>query len=61
MIFVHVGDNEPFERALRRFKKKYEKAGVLRDVRKKSYYMKPSDAKRIAAQKSAKARKRGYR
>ena len=58
MIIVNVNSGEPFERALKRFKKKFEKAGVLRDVKRKAYYMKPSEAKRIAAQKAAKARHR---
>ena len=49
MVSVKVGDNEPFERALRRFKKKYEKAGILKDVKSRTYYLKPSDAKRLAA------------
>ncbi len=61
MIIVNVNDGEPFERALKRFKKKFEKAGVLRDVKRKAYYMKPSEAKRIAAQKAAKARHRMMR
>ena len=33
MIYVTVKNDEPFERALRRFKKKYEKAGILKDVK----------------------------
>ena len=42
MIEVNVRDNEPLERALRRFKKKWERAGVLRDMRRKSFFVKPS-------------------
>ena len=56
MVSVKVGENEPFERALKRFKKKYEKAGILKDVRSRSYYLKPSDAKRIAARSKPKRR-----
>ena len=56
MVSVKVGENEPFERALRRFKKKYEKAGILKDVKSRSYYLKPSDAKRIAARSKPKRR-----
>ena len=51
MVSVKVGDNEPFERALRRFKKKWEKAGVLREVRSRSFYLKPSEQKKIARAK----------
>ncbi|MBC8174083.1 MAG: 30S ribosomal protein S21 [Candidatus Marinimicrobia bacterium] len=47
MVEVTVRKNEPLERALRRFKKKYEKAGILRDVRKNSFYLKPSTKKRL--------------
>ena len=56
MVSVKVGDNEPFERALRRFKKKYEKAGILKDVKSRAYYLKPSDAKRLAAKSKPKRR-----
>ena len=56
MVFVTIKESEPFERALRRFKKKWEKAGILRDVRKKSFYLKPSRAKRLARGKSPKWR-----
>ena len=47
MIYVTVKDGEPFERALRRFKKKWEKAGILRDVRSRTYYLKPSEARKM--------------
>ncbi|NQU68523.1 MAG: 30S ribosomal protein S21 [Candidatus Marinimicrobia bacterium] len=60
MIIVNVRNGEPFEKALKRFKKKYEKAGVLRDVKRKSYYLKPSEAKRVAAKKSTKSRSRMF-
>ena len=46
MIYVTVKNDEPFERALRRFKKKWEKAGVLREVRSRSFYLKPSEQKK---------------
>ena len=51
MIYVTVKDGEPFERALRRFKKKWEKAGVLREVRSRSFYLKPSEQKKLAKAK----------
>lgn len=55
MVQVLVRKDEPLEKALRRFKKKYEKAGILKDVKKNSYYVKPSQQKRM---KKAKAEKR---
>ncbi len=52
MVEVTVREGEPLEKALRRFKKKWERAGILRDVKKKSFYEKPSDTKRIARKKA---------
>ena len=56
MVSVKLKPDEPFERALRRFKKKWEKAGVLRDVKARSYYLKPSELKKIAKSKKRKRR-----
>ena len=53
MVGVNVREGEPLERALRRFKKKWERAGILRDVRLKSYYVKPSERKRAERKKAA--------
>jgi len=53
---LKVKDSEPFEGALRRFKKLCEKGGILSDVRKKEFYEKPSvrrKKKSIAARKRA--------
>jgi small subunit ribosomal protein S21 len=52
VVEVTVREGEPLEKALRRFKKKWERAGILRDVKKKSFYEKPSDTKRIARKKA---------
>ena len=48
MIYVKVREDEPFEKALRKFKNKWIKAGMLREVRARSYYVKPSEARKIA-------------
>ncbi|THB71554.1 MAG: 30S ribosomal protein S21 [Gammaproteobacteria bacterium] len=42
MPIVKVKDNEPFDVALRRFKRACEKAGVLSEVRRREYYEKPT-------------------
>lgn len=52
MVEVTVRENENLERALRRFKKKWERAGVLREVKRKSFYIKPSDEKRATRKKT---------
>ena len=43
-IIIH--DDENFERALKRFKKKCEKAGILSDLRKHRHYEKPSERRK---------------
>lgn len=52
MVEVTVRDGEQLERALRRFKKKWERAGILREVKNKAFYIKPSDAKRAERKKA---------
>ena len=50
MPAVKVKDNEPFEVAIRRFKRGCEKAGVLAEVRRREFYEKPTaERKRKAA------------
>src|SRR5688572_21798444 len=50
MPSVKVRENEPFEFALRRFKRTCEKAGILAETRKREYYEKPTqERKRKAA------------
>jgi len=47
---VRLKENEPFEVALRRFKRSCEKAGVLSEVRRREFYEKPTtERKRKAA------------
>ncbi len=47
MIGVTLQTNENIDRALKRFKKKYERSGVLREYKKRTAFMKPSIEKRI--------------
>ena len=46
MSEVIIHEDENFERALKRFKKKCEKAGILSDLRKHRHYEKPLRRKR---------------
>ena len=55
MPVVKVSDNEPFEIAMKRFKKTVEKAGVLTELRRREYFDKPSVRRK---KKEAAARKR---
>jgi small subunit ribosomal protein S21 len=55
---VRVKENEPFEIALRRFKRSCEKAGVLAEVRRREFYEKPTQERK---RKMAAAVKRGQK
>ncbi|MBW7996187.1 MAG: 30S ribosomal protein S21 [Candidatus Glassbacteria bacterium] len=43
-VYIDEGDN--FEKALKRFKKKCEKAGILSDLRKHRHFEKPSEKRK---------------
>ncbi|MCU0430616.1 MAG: 30S ribosomal protein S21 [Cytophagaceae bacterium] len=46
MIIVNVKENESIDKALKRFKKKFEKTGVLKELRGRSYFEKKSVSRR---------------
>ena len=46
MPAVRVKENEPFDVALRRFKRSCEKAGVLAEVRRREFYEKPTSVRK---------------
>lgn len=47
MIIVPVKDGENIERALKKFKRKFEKTGVVKELRARKQYDKPSVLKRL--------------
>jgi small subunit ribosomal protein S21 len=46
MIIIQVKENESIDKALKRFKKKFEKTGVLKELRARTFFEKPSVRKR---------------
>jgi small subunit ribosomal protein S21 len=46
MPSIKVKDNEPFDIALRRFKRSCEKAGILSEVRRREFYEKPTQERK---------------
>ena len=58
MPVVHVREEESFENALRRFKRKCEKAGVLTELKKRQHFEKPSVKRK---RKAIQARKKMLR
>ncbi|GGC75683.1 30S ribosomal protein S21 [Pedobacter quisquiliarum] len=47
MIIINIKDGESLDKALKRFKKKFEKTGVLRELRSRQAYEKKSVARRM--------------
>ena len=46
MIIMPIKEGENIERALKKFKRKYERTGVLKELRARQYFTKPSVTKR---------------
>lgn len=55
---VRVGEGESIESALRRFKKKIQRAGILSEAKRREFYEKPSEEKK---RKAAKALRRAMK
>ena len=49
MPSVRVKENEPFEVAMRRFKRTCEKAGTLSEIRRRELYEKPTSVRKRKA------------
>lgn len=58
MTTIKVKENEPFEVAMRRFKRSIEKTGILTELRAREFYEKPTTERK---RKLAAAVKRNYK
>ncbi|NLT50401.1 MAG: 30S ribosomal protein S21 [Ignavibacteria bacterium] len=47
MVGITLQESENIDRALKRFKKKYERSGILKEYKKRTFYTKPSVEKRM--------------
>ncbi|MEE9562170.1 MAG: 30S ribosomal protein S21 [Thermoanaerobaculia bacterium] len=54
MPLVTVREDEPFENALRRFKRKCEKSGILTELKKRQHFEKPSVKRKRKAMQARK-------
>jgi small subunit ribosomal protein S21 len=52
MAEIILSENDKLEWAIKAFRRRVQKAGILKDVRAKRYYMKPSLARRLKAEKA---------
>ncbi len=46
MLIINIKENESIDKALKRFKKKFEKTGVLKELRSRTAFEKPSVRRR---------------
>jgi small subunit ribosomal protein S21 len=53
MIIVPIKEGENIERALKKFKRKFEKTGVVRELRSRQFFVKPSVARRDQIKRAA--------
>ncbi len=53
MIYINVKDNENLDKALKKYKKKYEKIGIMKELRSRQAFEKPSITRRMEIKKAA--------
>ena len=58
MILVKVRNGEPFEKAMRRFKRKVENEGIMKDIKKRQFHLTKSEKRKAKRKLAAKRRKR---
>ena len=52
MLIVEVTENETIDRALKKYKRKFDRAGVLKELRKRKHFVKPSVKRRAEVLKA---------
>ena len=52
MIVVPVKEGENIEKALKKFKRKFEKTGIVKELRSRQQFDKPSVVKRLAKERA---------
>ena len=63
MIEIQIGEGDRIEWALKQFRRKMLRSGLFKDMKKKRFYEKPSEARKRkeadARRRNARARRRG--
>ena len=52
MLIVPVKDGEPIDKALKKYKRKFERAGILKELRRRKAFSKPSVERRTEVLKA---------
>lgn len=53
MLIIDVKDGESIDRALKKYKRKFERSGVLKEIRRRKHFVKPSVKRRTEVLKAA--------
>jgi small subunit ribosomal protein S21 len=53
MLIIDTGDGDSIDKALKKYKKKFEKAGILRELRGRQAFIKPSVVRRTEILRAA--------
>ena len=53
MLIIPIKDGENIDRALKRYKRKFDKTGTVRQLRARQAFVKPSVSRRMQVQKAA--------
>jgi len=55
---IKLGQNESIDEALRRFKRKCQRNGIISEIKRREHYEKPSERKRKKAQAAARRKRK---
>lgn len=61
MVFVKLREGESIEEALRRFKHECERNGILKEIRRREFYVSPSLKRKIKSQEARRKVRRASR
>ncbi len=53
MLIIDIKDSEPIDKALKKYKRKFERAGILKELRRRKHFTKPSVNRRNEMLKAA--------
>ena len=58
---IQLAETDRIDWVLKTFKRKMQKAGIFRELRRRRHYVKPSEARQIKSKAAARARARAAR
>ena len=61
MAEIRIFDGESIESALRRFKRQVQQEGIIKDVKKHSFFLKPGEKKRLKSKLAQKLKRKKVR